>query len=372
MGRKKVSLAAKITALMAAVTLGLSGCASGSASDTADANSAPKLAPLSELTPVDNPATYEGPSTVLLPENDLQPLDSKVEQKLPVTVTSRPPSGESEVTVKSTERIVSLSLTGALSDFIYAYGFGDKIVGADISTDLPGLDIPVVTQGGHNVDAESILELNPDLVISDGTVGPIDVIEQLRDAGVAVAFVRSASTYEESFEQGQQVADVLGVSAMGAELREFYEAKIEAKIAEIKALVPADPEKLPRVAFLYMRGPGVFFLFGKGTGIDTILDALGAVDVAEEIGWEGHKPMNDEALVAADPNLILVMTKGLESVGGVDGMLETHQAVALTDAGERRRIVDAPDTRIFSGVTRAADTLDGLARAFYAPDSLKG
>ncbi|BDZ39102.1 hypothetical protein [Microbacterium suwonense] len=80
--------------------------------------------------------------------------------------------------------------------------------------------------------------------------------------------------------------------------------------------------------------------------------------------------MTPEALMRIDPDVILVMTKGLESAGGIDGLLEAQPSIALTKAGEHRRIIDAADTEIFAGGTRIPDIMDGLARALYAPDSL--
>ena len=135
--------------------------------------------------------------------------------------------------------------------------------------------------------------------------------------------------------------------------------------------MPEDPALRPRVAFLYVRGTaGVYYLFGEGSGIDSMIESLGAVDVAEEIGWVGEKPMTSEALVALNPDILLVMTKGLESAGGVDGLIEAQPSIALTTAGENRRIIDVEDTLIFAGGTRIPDVLDGLARAIYAPNSL--
>ena len=66
------------------------------------------------------------------------------------------------------------------------------------------------------------------------------------------------------------------------------------------------------------------------------------------------KPVTDEALIAADPDLILVMTDGLASVGGVDGLLESKPALALTGAGKNRRIVDMADGDILSFGPRSA------------------
>jgi iron complex transport system substrate-binding protein len=121
--------------------------------------------------------------------------------------------------------------------------------------------------------------------------------------------------------------------------------------------------------FLYVRGTaGVYYMFGEESGADSLVQALGGVDVATEIGWKGMRPVNAEALVEMEPDLILMMTKGLESVDGVDGLLERVPAVASTPAGVNRRIVDMSDYQVLSFGPRTADVLDALARAIYAPE----
>jgi iron complex transport system substrate-binding protein len=74
-------------------------------------------------------------------------------------------------------------------------------------------------------------------------------------------------------------------------------------------------------------------------------------------------------MLSTDPDVILVMTDGLASVGGVDGLLADFPAIALTTAGENRRVVDMADTQILSFGPRSAAVIDGLARAIYAPGS---
>jgi len=78
--------------------------------------------------------------------------------------------------------------------------------------------------------------------------------------------------------------------------------------------------------------------------------------------------MTDEALIAANPDLILVMTDGLESVSGVDGLIAEKPAVGLTRAGENRRFVDMADGEMLSFGPRTPLVLDALARAIYAPE----
>lgn len=359
-----------LTALLVA-TLTLTACQAGTHGSAAGVQPAADLPPLTSLSPIADPTSWEGPSTVVIGEPNFEPVAETPTQSLPATVTSLDGNGI-EVTVTDTSRVLAISLTGTLAELVYSYGLADTLVGRDISTSLPGYeDLPVVTKSGHSVDAEAILALSPTLLITDGSIGPTDVVLNLREAGVTVVTVSRASDPESTYELARQVAAVFGVDSLADSLIAGLEQAIAEKESEISTLLPADEALRPRVAFLYIRGTaGVYYLFGEGSGIESIIESLGAVDVAKEIGWIGEKPMTDEALVSLDPDILLVMTGGLESAGGIDGLISTKPAVALTNAGKNRRIIDVPDTMIFAGGTRIPDILDGLARAIYAPDSL--
>ena len=367
--RRRIAL---VASLVTAAALLLTGCQTGSPHGSSAAAADVDLPPLSELTPIDDPTSWEGPSTAVIGGPSLQPVADRPEQTLPATVISHDNTGDTEVEVKDTSRLLAVSITGTIAELVHAYGLADNLVGRDVSTDLPGYeDLPVVTRQGHSIDAEAVLALSPTLIITDGSIGPTDVVLQLRDAGIQVVTVSRAKDPESTYELAREVAAALGVDPLAETLNEQLRQAIADKEAEIAGLVPDDPALRPRVAFLYVRGTaGVYYLFGEGSGIDSMIESLGAVDVAEEIGWVGEKPMTSEALVALNPDILLVMTKGLESAGGVDGLIEAQPSIALTTAGENRRIIDVEDTLIFAGGTRIPDVLDGLARAIYAPNSL--
>jgi iron complex transport system substrate-binding protein len=74
-----------------------------------------------------------------------------------------------------------------------------------------------------------------------------------------------------------------------------------------------------------------------------------------------------EGLMKLEPDLILMLTLGLESVGGVDGLLEIP-GVAQTPAGERRRVVDMSDYEMFTWGPRTPEVLEALAEAIYQVD----
>jgi iron complex transport system substrate-binding protein len=361
---------ALLAPLAVAVAIGLAACSGPTRGEPLEAVADGTRVPLDELVTLDDPGAYVGESTALIADAAIEPVLDDPEPALPVTVTSRDLAGDVEVTVDDASRIVAMDLSGSLAATVWGLGLGDALVGRDTSTTFPGTeDLPEVTSGGHNVNAESVLGLDPSVVITDGSIGPNDVVLQLRDAGIAVVFVDTATGYEGVAQQAREVAAALGVPEAGELLAERTAAEIESAIRQIAAIAPADAGDRLRMAFLYLRGSaGIYYLFGEESGADELITALGGIDAAGEIGWTGMMPATDEAITELDPDLVLVMTGGLESVGGVDGLLEEKPAVALTRAGQNRRFVDMADGQILSFGPRSAEVLDALARAIYAPE----
>jgi iron complex transport system substrate-binding protein len=362
--RAGAALALLVTA---AVSLTACGTAATRADDTAVTTGVEQV-PLSALTPLADPRAFEGPSTAVLADAAIVPSIDDATQQLPTIVMSRDAAGDTPVTVSDTSRVIAMDLSGSLAATVWGLGFGHSLVGRDVSTTFPGTeDLPVITSGGHTINAEAIIGLAPTLVITDGSIGPRDVVEQLRDVGITVVFVENEASFDGAAQLARDVGAVFGASAAGDLLAEQVIVEVKATRAEIDELAPADGERL-RMVFLYLRGSsGVYYLFGEESGADDLIDGLDGVDVAGELGWSGMQPLTDEAMVAANPDLILVMTSGLESVGGVDELLESKPAIALTNAGQHRRFVDMADGQILSFGPRSALVLDALARAVYAP-----
>ena len=365
--RRSVRVASAMTAVLVVTLLG--ACSSASAPDASPAAVGDQSVPLADLDLVDSPRDFEGPSTALLADSSIEPVAENPEQTLPATVISHDLAGDTDVTVTSTDRILGLDISGSIAATIFGLGLGDNVVGRDISTTFPEASgLPLITSGGHAVNSEAVLALRPTVLITDGTIGPTDVVLQLREAGIAVVFVDTDPSLDGASQLARQVAAALGAAPTGELLATNLQQRIADKITEISGIAPSDPADKVRILFLYLRGgAGIYYLFGEESGADELITALGGVDVAGEIGWTGMKPMTDEALVAGNPDLVLVMTDGLASAGGVDGLLEAKPAIALTLAGQHRRFVDMADGEILSFGPRTPEVLDALARAVYAP-----
>ena len=82
----------------------------------------------------------------MLPDAEIVPLDPGPEQVLPATVVSHDNSGDREVVVEDASRVLGLDLAGSIAATIQGLGFGDALVGRDVSTTFPGSDdLPLVT-----------------------------------------------------------------------------------------------------------------------------------------------------------------------------------------------------------------------------------
>lgn len=371
--RLRVAAIALAAAALAAVTL--TACSAGEPgavpSNARPAQVAVSTAPLTELDVLADPRAYVGPTTAVVAHTDIVPVTGAAPQQLPATVTSYDADGERQETVTDASRIVALDIAGSIATTLAGLGQTDALVGRDSSTELAGTeDLPVVTADGHTINPEAVLALEPTLVITDGSIGPRDSFQQLRDAGITVVFVEDLDGFDGAQELARQVGAAVGLADAGEALAHRIGSEVDAVRADIEAIAPKAQGDRVRMMFLYLRGSaGVYYLFGDESGADDLIEALGGVDVAAEAGINGMAPLTDEAMLAADPDVILVMTDGLASVGGVDELLATKPAIALTVAGQNRRFVDMADREILGFGPRSAEVLEALARAIYAPEA---
>ncbi|MFF3601274.1 heme/hemin ABC transporter substrate-binding protein [Kitasatospora indigofera] len=300
-----------------------------------------------------SPAAAGPPST----PDVVEPLSPPPVPQLPATAAS---ADGRQVTVASAERIVPLN--GGLAELVFSLGLGPRVVARDVSTTFQqAAALPVITQA-HEVSAEGVLSLHPTVVLADRSTGPAEAVEQIRAAGVPLIVLDDAKQLADIGPRIDTVATALGVPAAGAQLKARTDERLQQARGE---LAPAAGR--PKVAFLYLRGSAsVFLLGGAASGAGSLIEAAGGEDAGTAAGLTGDfTPLTSEALVKAAPDAILVMRKGLESVGGVDGLLKLP-GVAQTPAGLDRRIVSVEDGKLLSYGPRTPEVLRSIAAQLYA------
>ncbi len=267
-----------------------------------------------------------------------------------------------ETTVSDISRIVSLN--GDLTEIIFELGFGENVVGVDVTTTYPAEAAALNDQGqtvgfAQQLAAEAVLRFDPTLVIGDQQVAPPEAIEQLRGAGVPVIILETQTTLDGVETKINQVAEILGVPAEGAALAERVMAEIDAA----RALAAGDDSD-PTVAFVYVRGPQVVFLFGTGMATQAMIEGAGAIDAGVEAGVFGPAPLTPEALVAAAPAVIVLPEAGLAALGGIEAFLELP-GVAETPAAQNDAFLAYDEAYFFNLGPRAGQALDEFVRDLY-------
>ena len=254
--------------------------------------------------------------------------------------------------VPQVSRVVALANGSA--EIIAAMGFTSILIGRDIaSTDKELREIEIVTSG-HQVVAEKIIALKPELVIVDKSTGPAAALTALKKAGIAVVQTPEAWTLTDISLKVTQVAQAIGAPQSGVALNVQMKKRLEAAV---------ENGQKKRIAFLYLRGGSAIYLIGgKESGADSLISAIGSIDVGAQRFSNPFTAMTSESILELNPEIILVMSKGLESVGGVKGLISLP-GIAQTDAGANQRIIAVDDSLLLSFGPRTPNLLNRLSAA---------
>jgi iron complex transport system substrate-binding protein len=271
-------------------------------------------------------------------------------------------SDVSNVSVTPIEKLTDariVALANGAAELIAAMGYQENLVGRDIASSTTELtDVPIVTSG-HQVIPETIIALQPTLVIIDDATGPSSAIAKLRAAGIRVVNISQSWNLAELVSKIEQIGTALGAPQSAARLNNLLTESISGTLVEASAT-----SKKLKIAFLYLRGTSSIYLVGgKGSGADYLIEATGAVDVGAEKLSKPFTPLTAETMAQLNPDLILVMIGGLESVGVVSGLFELP-GIAQTPAGKNRQVIAVDDSLLLSFGPRTPSLISELATAF--------
>ncbi|MEM1135711.1 MAG: ABC transporter substrate-binding protein, partial [Bacteroidota bacterium] len=210
-----------------------------------------------------------------------------------------------------------------------------------------------------SISAEGIIAMNPDLIIIEKEYVKEELIEQLQATKIKAVIVEQKRSFESTKARIRIIAKELKREKEGEVMIENISkglSKIEQKIKAVK--------ERPKVLCVYARGQGSMQIGGSNSAF-TLLDVVGAQNAVPEI--EGYKPLNAEALIQANPDYILFFKMGLESVGGIDAVLQI-EGVSQVTAGKKRQII-AMDGLLLTNwgprVVEAAQELFNLTHPDY-------
>ncbi|MCY3922748.1 MAG: ABC transporter substrate-binding protein [Chloroflexi bacterium] len=249
-----------------------------------------------------------------------------------------------------------ITLFGDITEIVYALGVQEFLVARDTSSIFPRVaeELPNLGFAGA-LNAEAILDFEPTLIIGTPMAGPAEVLEQLRQAGVEVLIIGDLNGLDAPQIKIRFVGQALGIPGRADALAIDVEKRMDAVIAA------AENDKPLRVMHIYIRRGGLQLVSGEGNQAQTIIEAAGGIDAAAEAGIVGWQPLTPEALVAADPDVYLVMDRGLAVVGGIDGLLEIP-GMAQTKAGRGPHVISMADLYLLGFGPRLPEAIADLAQ----------
>jgi iron complex transport system substrate-binding protein len=251
-------------------------------------------------------------------------------------------------------RIVAIG--GAVTEIVYALGAGDRVVAVDTSSVFPEAVAKQPKVGyQRTLAAEGILALDPDLVVASAEAGPPTTLAQLREAGVRVELMAPAENVDAAADRIRAVGSAIGERAAATDLADRIERAASASV-ERAAAAPSQR----RVLFLYARGGGTTMVSGNATAAAAMIALAGGQNAVT--GWDGFRPLSAEAALAAAPDVILVPSRGLDALGGVDGVVALP-GLAETPAGKARRVAAIDDLLLLGFGPRLPEGIDALAKA---------
>ena len=127
-------------------------------------------------------------------------------------------------------------------------------------------------------------------------------------------------------------------------------------------------ENKPKVLFILSMQNGAPNVGGEGSSADAIIKLAGGQNAAT--GFEGYKPMNREALMAAAPDVILMMDGHADRAGGIDEVLASP-GIALTPAGQTKRSITMDGMLLLGFGPRTPQAVRELARGLHPEDAEK-
>ena len=80
-----------------------------------------------------------------------------------------------------------VALANGSAEIIASLGHLDILVGRDVASDVVSLESVEVVTSGHQIVAEKILSLKPDLVLIDASSGPSSALLAIESAGIRIA-----------------------------------------------------------------------------------------------------------------------------------------------------------------------------------------
>jgi len=238
-----------------------------------------------------------------------------------------------ERTVVSSSAMRLISIGGALTEIIYLLKADSELVGVDTTSIYPIAATLLPNVGyARSLSAEGILALRPTQLIATEDAGPPIALRQIVDAGIPLSILPSGHQFKDVIDRvriiGELVHKTDAAKALASRLLlEWNNTQKRVANSKINNI---------RVLFILSQNPSQLMVGGEKTSADAMIAYAGARNAIS--GLSGFKPLTPEAVIAANPDVIVLTDQGMKAVGGISGVLR-FAGVKQTRAGKEQKVV---------------------------------
>lgn len=254
-------------------------------------------------------------------------------------------------TVVAQQRIITLS--SALSETVYALGKSKNIVAVDVTSDYPQeiKDKPKASRD-RTFTLEGLLAFKPDMILTPPNEVSYAIESKLKKLGVKVITINQEYSVNGAERFIKDVAQAVDAGPQG----QVVLKKFKKEMTEVTSAVSKSNRK-PKVIFVYARGVGLMSVAGRGSHIDAIIGLAGGRNAVQE--FNDFKPYSTEALIKANPDVLLLFDFGTSSLGGKNAILNMP-GVALTNAGKNKQVISMEGPLLINFSTRLPQAIAAL------------
>ncbi len=255
-----------------------------------------------------------------------------------------------------------ISSGGSLSEWVVALGGESRLVGVDSTSQHPQ-SLRALPSIGYQrqLAAEGMLTLRPDVLIGSEEMGPPPVLAQLRGAGVRVEMLSAKADLPSLRASLRRIGMLLGEPQRAEQAFAAYQQRLQ---QQADWLVTAQREQaMPGVLLLLGHAGGSPMVGGKDTSADWLIERAGGRNLASHSGF---KALSTEALLALDPEVVIIADRSLSGAAAREALLQQNPALAATRAARNQRLLMLDPTLLVGGLgPRLPDRLAALSAAFY-------
>ncbi|WP_041802665.1 heme/hemin ABC transporter substrate-binding protein [Rhodopseudomonas palustris] len=261
-----------------------------------------------------------------------------------------------DVEIEDPSRIIAIG--GSITEVLFALGLDGRIAGVDSTSLYPPTALQEKPNVGYlrQLSPEGVIGLNPTLILAMQGAGPKETMQVIEAARIPLVVVPEDFSEQGLLDKISLVGHAMGADRGAACLTAAVSGDL-AKLRELRARVT----KPVRVMFVMALVNGQAMAAGHNTAADEIIKLAGGINAVD--GYDGYKLINDEAIVALRPEVVLSIQRSKDSLEAE--AIYHHPAFALTPVAANKAFISMEGLYLLGFGPRTAAAARDVAAKLY-------